>query len=70
MFEVREVIGRNDDGTTKYAPGIVNCDTDGEAIDYALKYGNRATKDVFRKDNARPPVCIARVHVDGGIDFR
>lgn len=61
MFEVKTVIGRHGDGTTKYEDAIRECATENAAIDVAIRA--LGTQDIFEGETR-----IARVHPDGGID--
>lgn len=66
MFEVKTVIGRNDDGSTKYDGAVRETATQDGAIDYALRV--IGTQDVFRQNVGCLASRVARVHPDGGID--
>lgn len=68
MFEVKTVIGRNDDGSTKYEDAVRECATSDAAIDYAVRV--IGTQDVFKTTRGSvPTIHVARVHPDGGVDF-
>lgn len=72
MFEVKRVIGRNGDGSTKYAGFVGVRDTRDEAIAFAVELATKQaqTIDVFKTTGGSvPTISVARVHPDGGIDF-